>query len=63
MAKLIIRLYHGCFGRLNHDAEVESLLKVVLIPNCGVLVGRGDHPGGGSSPSRSQPREVQGCVG
>src|SRR5688572_2685738 len=36
MAKLIIRLITAVADRLNHDAEVEPLLKVVLIPNYGV---------------------------
>jgi starch phosphorylase len=36
MAKLIIRLITAVADRLNHDAEVGSLLKVVLIPNYGV---------------------------
>jgi starch phosphorylase len=36
MAKLTIRLITAVADRLNHDAEVGSLLKVVLIPNYGV---------------------------
>jgi starch phosphorylase len=36
MAKLIIRLITAVADRINHDADVEPFLKVVLIPNYGV---------------------------
>jgi starch phosphorylase len=36
MAKLVIRLIHGVANRINHDADLEDLLKVILIPNYGV---------------------------
>jgi glycogen phosphorylase len=36
VAKLIIRLITAVADRINHDADVEPFLKVVLIPNYGV---------------------------
>src|SRR5919108_404820 len=36
LAKLIIRLITGVANRINYDADAESFLKAVLIPNYGV---------------------------